>query len=87
MQTAREEDVRCALESLADTELARVLAAPELEALNYGARQRVTDLHDESIRRLPSYLPGLFAAAARRARDANIASGCRSRCSGVFGVK
>jgi 2,4-dienoyl-CoA reductase-like NADH-dependent reductase (Old Yellow Enzyme family) len=55
----------------ADPELvADVLDARELEALEYGYRERVTDLHLEHIRELPLVLPGLFAAAAVRARQA-----------------
>lgn len=53
----------------ADTQAA-VLDERELEALRYGARERVTDTHLPHIRQLPQVLPGLFAAAAQRARDA-----------------
>jgi 2,4-dienoyl-CoA reductase-like NADH-dependent reductase (Old Yellow Enzyme family) len=41
-----------------------------LEALDHGARERVTDMHLEHIRELPRQLPGLFASAAGRAREA-----------------
>lgn len=44
----------------------RVLDARELEALRFGARERVTDVHRPHIRALPAVLPGLFAAAAHR---------------------
>src|SRR5262245_9381024 len=47
-----------------------VLTARELEALDYGYRERVGDLHLPHIRTLPDILPGLFAEAARRAREA-----------------
>lgn len=47
-----------------------VLSRRELRDLHYGYREQVTDLHLEHIRRLPETLPGLFAAAARRAREA-----------------
>lgn len=50
--------------------LERVLTQRELESLDYGARERVTDLHLPHIRDLPSVLPGLFADAAGRARQA-----------------
>ena len=51
-----------------DASLQEVLNARELEALDVGARERVTDLHLPHIRELPQQLPGLFAEAARRAR-------------------
>ena len=47
-----------------------VLSARELRDLNHGYREQVTDLQLEHIRRLPETLPGLFAAAAARARTA-----------------
>ncbi len=65
-----EETVRHALLGLAQERLAEVLDARELEALRMGARERVTDTHLPHIRELPQVLPGLFAAAARRAREA-----------------
>lgn len=62
--------VRRWLASLARQELERVLDFQELEALDQGARERVTDTHLEHILGLPHQLPELFAGAARRARDA-----------------
>jgi 2,4-dienoyl-CoA reductase-like NADH-dependent reductase (Old Yellow Enzyme family) len=47
-----------------------VLTERQREALDYGYRERVTDTHLPWIRDLPRTLPGLFAEAARRARDA-----------------
>jgi 2,4-dienoyl-CoA reductase-like NADH-dependent reductase (Old Yellow Enzyme family) len=47
-----------------------VLTAREREALDYGYRERVTDTDLPWIRALPGALPGLFADAARRAREA-----------------
>jgi 2,4-dienoyl-CoA reductase-like NADH-dependent reductase (Old Yellow Enzyme family) len=47
-----------------------VLDARELEALDYGYRERIWDTHLPHIRELPRVLPGLFAEAGRRARDA-----------------
>ena len=44
-----------------------MLDARELEALERGYRERVTDLHLPHIRELPRVLPGLFADAAARA--------------------
>jgi len=62
--------VRVRLATLPPEELARVLTPRELEALQYGYRERVTDLDLPHIRALPAVLPGLFADAASRARDA-----------------
>jgi 2,4-dienoyl-CoA reductase-like NADH-dependent reductase (Old Yellow Enzyme family) len=50
--------------------LAAVLDARALESLEYGYRERVWDTHLPWIRMLPATLPGLFAEAARRAREA-----------------
>lgn len=67
---APEEHVRRTLAELDDASLDGVLSPAELEALRFGARERVTDMELETIRRLPQQLPDLFAAAARRAREA-----------------
>ncbi len=67
---ASDEAVREALLALDDARLADVLEARELEDLRMGARERVTDTHLPHIRELPQTLPPLFAAAARRAREA-----------------
>ena len=66
----READVRARLAALSHDELAQVLTAAELEALDYGYRERVTDTHLAHIRDLPQSLPGLFADAAGRAQEA-----------------
>jgi 2,4-dienoyl-CoA reductase-like NADH-dependent reductase (Old Yellow Enzyme family) len=50
--------------------LETVLTDRELEALDAGHRERVWDTHLAHVRELPRVLPGLFAAAARRAREA-----------------
>jgi dimethylglycine catabolism A len=47
-----------------------VLSGRELAELRFGYREQVSDLHLDHIRRLPEVLPGLFASAARRAREA-----------------
>src|SRR5688572_11862083 len=65
-----DEEVRAGLLLLSDAELEAVLDARELEALRFGFRERVTDMQHEHIRELPRVLPGLFADAARRAREA-----------------
>jgi len=67
---APDAEVRRALLALPEERLAEVLDARELEALRMGARERVTDLGLPHVRALPEVLPGLFADAARRAREA-----------------
>jgi 2,4-dienoyl-CoA reductase-like NADH-dependent reductase (Old Yellow Enzyme family) len=67
---ADEPSLRRALAALPESELERVLEARELEALYFGARERVWDTHLPEVRALPRVLPELFAAAARRARSA-----------------
>jgi 2,4-dienoyl-CoA reductase-like NADH-dependent reductase (Old Yellow Enzyme family) len=70
MPAATEAEIRARLAALPDDELALILAPRELEALRYGARERVTDTHLPHIRDLPATLPETFAAAASRAREA-----------------
>jgi len=67
---ADEARVRDFLEQAEDALLEAVLSPRELEALNFGYRERVTDTHLDHIRRLPQELPGIFATAAERARAA-----------------
>jgi 2,4-dienoyl-CoA reductase-like NADH-dependent reductase (Old Yellow Enzyme family) len=67
---APEDQVRRALAELDEEGLERVLSAAELEALRFGARERVTDMQVADIRQLPQQLPDLFSAATRRAREA-----------------
>jgi 2,4-dienoyl-CoA reductase-like NADH-dependent reductase (Old Yellow Enzyme family) len=50
--------------------LESVLTPRQLEALDYGYRERIWDTHLPWIEELPRVLPGLFAEAARRAREA-----------------
>jgi 2,4-dienoyl-CoA reductase-like NADH-dependent reductase (Old Yellow Enzyme family) len=69
MPGAADAAVRARLAALADEELDDILAPRELESLRQGYRERVTDTGLEHIRRLPAVLPGLFAAAAVRARE------------------
>ena len=63
-------DIRARLGAMSEDELGRVLAADELEALEFGFRERVTDMQHAHIRDLPQVLPGLFADAAMRAEKA-----------------
>lgn len=65
-----EEAVRAHLAGMAPAQWAGVLDARELEALRMGYRERVTDTDLPHVRDLPRVLPDLFAAAARRAREA-----------------
>jgi len=63
-----EADLRADLAALAEDDLACVLSPREIEDLERGSRERVTDTHLEHIADLPTSLPPLFAAAAERAR-------------------
>jgi 2,4-dienoyl-CoA reductase-like NADH-dependent reductase (Old Yellow Enzyme family) len=63
-------DIRARLSALSEAELAAVLTADEVEALQFGYRERVTDMQHAHIRELPQVLPGLFADAALRAEKA-----------------
>ena len=65
-----EPELRARLAALPPDMLARVLSPRELEALQVGYRERVTDLDLPHVRALPAVLPGLFADAAARAREA-----------------
>jgi 2,4-dienoyl-CoA reductase-like NADH-dependent reductase (Old Yellow Enzyme family) len=67
---ASDADVRAWLASLPREHLVDVLTPRELEALDVGYRERVTDTHLPWIRDLPAQLPQLFADAAVRARAA-----------------
>jgi 2,4-dienoyl-CoA reductase-like NADH-dependent reductase (Old Yellow Enzyme family) len=67
---AEEDEVRDYLLAADRMTLETVLTDRELEALDYGYRERVWDMHLPHIRELPDVLPPLFAEAARRAREA-----------------
>jgi dimethylglycine catabolism A len=69
-QNLSDADIRARLSAMSEAELAGILAPDEWEALQFGYRERVTDMHREHIRDLPQVLPGLFAAAAMRAEQA-----------------
>ena len=62
--------LRAHLESLDDPALAALLPPRELEALQFGLRERVTDTHLPHISALPQVLPNLFAEAASRCAKA-----------------
>jgi dimethylglycine catabolism A len=65
-----EADVRAFLASASDEALEHILDERELESLRFGYRERVTDTELAHVRELPEVLPGIFAAAAGRARQA-----------------
>ena len=66
--SAAEADVRAQLLALDAEALGRVLPRRELEDLERGARERVTDVDAPHLRDLPQSLPILFAAAGERAQ-------------------
>lgn len=68
--TADEAEIRSFLELEEEGFLEKILTPRDLEELNFGYRERVTDTHLDHIKRLPQELPGIFAAAANRAREA-----------------
>ncbi len=70
MAGAGDAELRARLATLDEAALQAVLDAREWEALQMGARERVGDVELAHIRELPLRLPGLFADAARRAREA-----------------
>jgi 2,4-dienoyl-CoA reductase-like NADH-dependent reductase (Old Yellow Enzyme family) len=67
---AAEPALRRALLEAPRTVVDRVLTPRDREALDWGYRERIWDTHLSHIRDLPRTLPDLFAAAARRAREA-----------------
>jgi 2,4-dienoyl-CoA reductase-like NADH-dependent reductase (Old Yellow Enzyme family) len=69
-ETCDESVIREHLATLAPEQLAMVLDARELDALQKGYRERVWDTHLEHIRELPQTLPSLFADATRRVLEA-----------------
>ena len=65
-----DDDIRRWLLQLPDDQLREVLNPREIEAMDFGLRERVTDVEQPHIRDLPKTLPTIFAAAARRAEAA-----------------
>ena len=70
LSDAPEANVRQALASLSGETLEGILTAREWDALQFGARDRVTDTENPAVADLPQTLPPLFAAAALRAKTA-----------------
>ena len=62
--------VRERLVSMDGAAMSSVLNEREIEALERGYRERVTDTHLQHIRELPAVLPEIFAAASARAEHA-----------------
>ncbi|HEY0101391.1 MAG TPA: hypothetical protein VGB76_20875 [Pyrinomonadaceae bacterium] len=67
---AGETETRAFLAAAPEELLGKVLDERELESLTRGYRERVTDMHLAHVEALPRVLPEIFAAAARRAREA-----------------
>lgn len=67
---AEEAELRAALRGGGAELWGHVLTDRERRDLEYGYREQVSDLESAHIRELPAVLPGLFAAAARRAEEA-----------------
>jgi dimethylglycine catabolism A len=67
---ADEGNVRQALAGCDDATLRAILSPREYRDYAFGYREEVADLHLPHIRELPTVLPGLFADAAARAREA-----------------
>lgn len=65
-----DDEIRQRLATLTEAELTEVLTERELEDLERGYRERVTDVHLPHIAELPHVLPGLFADATGRALEA-----------------
>jgi 2,4-dienoyl-CoA reductase-like NADH-dependent reductase (Old Yellow Enzyme family) len=67
---AGEDAIRAYLNEAPEKLLDRVLDERELESLRFGYRERVTDMDLPHVSELPRVLPGIFAEAAVRARQA-----------------
>lgn len=70
LAAASEDRLRAWFASAPRDVIDEVLDAREREALDFGARERVTDTHLQHVRDLPRVLPELFAAAAARVEAA-----------------
>lgn len=70
IRSADDAELRRALLEVPEEILEVILAPRDWESYRMGHRERVTDLHLPHIRELPRTLPGLFAAAAVRAKEA-----------------
>jgi 2,4-dienoyl-CoA reductase-like NADH-dependent reductase (Old Yellow Enzyme family) len=68
--SAPESEIRAFLGNASLETWQQVLDERELESLQFGYRERVTDIELDHIKELPAVLPGIFAEAAGRAREA-----------------
>jgi dimethylglycine catabolism A len=68
--TASDNELRTFLANAPEDVIGVVLDEREREALDFGYRERVTDMHLKHIQELPRELPPIFASAAERAREA-----------------
>ena len=78
-----EDEARAALASADRATVERLLTPRELEALDHGERERVTDTHLSHIADLPAQLPVLFADAARRCAEAGF-DGIELHCAHAY---
>ncbi|HLN97959.1 MAG TPA: hypothetical protein VK208_05810 [Pyrinomonadaceae bacterium] len=67
---AGDAEVRHFLNGASDEDIEQILNEREWESFRFGYREHVTDMHLQHVRELPQVLPDIFAAAARRAREA-----------------
>jgi len=65
-----DDEIRKFLADAPDELIEKVLDERELESLRFGYREQVNDVDLPQIAELPQVLPGIFAEAARRAREA-----------------
>ncbi len=65
-----DDQIRHSLLEAGRDRLEAILTERELEDLDCGYRERVTDTHLDHIQQLPEVLPAIFAQAAQRARQA-----------------
>ncbi|HEY0938977.1 MAG TPA: NADH:flavin oxidoreductase [Steroidobacter sp.] len=72
MRDAPESEIRARLTTLDEETLRAILTPREMESLEHGYRERVTDMELTHIAKLPETLPQLFADAAVRAEQAGL---------------